>query len=152
MIFILGLGLVYFVSPGNFPHGSVDASLGNYFIGVVKDNIGFFHLITPQMITWQFSKQLEPAVIIYCCHYTAGDIVKHQQHLSYHQSSSQIFHTLNSKTEFGKCIAYSYKYILNSHKKRKCTFQHRRNWVPILNKITEKDNWKTLKNRTYLRK
>ena len=51
-------------------------------LGVVKDNIGFFHLITQQIISWQFSKQLEPEVIIYWSHYMAGDVVKHQQHLS----------------------------------------------------------------------
>lgn len=46
-------------------------ALGNYFMEVVKDNISFFYLITSQIITWQFSKQLEPVVIIYCCHLVA---------------------------------------------------------------------------------
>lgn len=82
MVFSLSVGSVYFVPPCSFPHGSFDASLGNYSIGVVKDNIGFFHLIPPPIISWQFSKQLESEVIIYCCHYMAGDIVKPQQHLS----------------------------------------------------------------------
>ena len=41
---------------------------------VVKDNIGFFYLITSQIITWQFSKQLEPVVIIYCCHLTVATL------------------------------------------------------------------------------
>lgn len=57
-------------------------ALGNSFMEVVKDNIGFFYLITSQIITWQFSMQLEPVVIIYCHHltvnYTAEDTVKHQ--------------------------------------------------------------------------
>lgn len=46
-------------------------ALGNYFMEVVKDNISSFYLITSQIITWQFSKQLEPVVIIYCCHLVA---------------------------------------------------------------------------------
>lgn len=82
MVFSLGVGSVYFVPPRSFPHGNVDASLGDYSIGVVKDSMGFFHLITPPIISWQFSKQLEPEVIIYCCRYRAGDIGKYQQHLS----------------------------------------------------------------------
>lgn len=82
MVFSLGEGSVYFVPSCSFPHGSFDVSLGNYSTGVVKDNIGFFHLITPWIISRQFTKQLEPAVIIYCCLYMAGDVVKHQQHLS----------------------------------------------------------------------
>lgn len=46
-------------------------ALGNYFMEVVKDNISFFYLITSQIITWQFSKQLGPVVIIYCCRLVA---------------------------------------------------------------------------------
>ena len=42
---------------------------------VVKDNIAFFYLITSQIITWQFSKQLElVVVIIYCYHLTAATL------------------------------------------------------------------------------
>lgn len=57
-----------FALQGHFTRRGSDNSPGNYFMGVVKDNIGFFYLITSEIITWQSSKQLEPVVIIYWRH------------------------------------------------------------------------------------
>lgn len=79
-----------FALQGHFTLGGSDNSLGNYFMEMVKDNVGFFHLITSEIITWQSSKQLEPVVIIYYRHLIGATLQEILQNINLYLSLTPI--------------------------------------------------------------